>query len=249
MTFATEICAKNRRDSRINPYSQASRLLAALGVSSNIVHAITSDMNIINMSESDVAMIHSFNISMLSSMSDKYISFPEIGFGFNEKNMYPISFRNYGVVDYLSIIAFNKNEFGTYREDMNKHFIISQAKSIINYGSVFPMNIDEFMDWIFGEQAFVSELYYNSHDVVKLRLYFPKLMDKVRSNDKSIMASSMSSAEKNIHMRLGRKSKYVTGHIVTSEYSVGYFSDNPFFTYMENRVARMKKPSLSVVGG
>ena len=236
----------------------------ALGFNRFLIDMIKSGSDISSkVSKEDLAKMHAFNIMILSSSVGAMLSKPELSFGFKDDETYSISYRNYNVTDYLTLIRFKESELLYTKNNNTEALIIKQFITLLNHDSIIPYSPIELIEWLLGDLMFGIILYEEDESYYYKRIYCPEFNNVVLAKDREVL--SVHDFYKTGHYRLrdNRKKSFVTGYKVatkkcqksevfktTSKWAVldsdVDFSSNPFSDIMDS-IMVTKRPKLALV--
>ena len=194
--------------------SEEEVLFYSLGFSSFFIDRITSNHDPKSMiSKEEIAKMHVFNTALLGSNLGAVISTPEIGFGFKDDEMYHISYRNYGLADYLTLIKFKESELLHTSNNNSDDLIISQFTTLFKREGMCPYSPKDMLNWIFGDLMFGVILYGEDQDKYYKKGYKPEYSDIVKKWDADTKNSSVDSWKCRYSLRNNRKRHQVTNYI------------------------------------
>lgn len=188
-------------------------LLLSLGFNSFFIDKIKTSSHIEEIiTPKEITQMHTFNVAILSSLSGALISKPELSFGFTEDAMYSISYRNYGVCDYLSLIKFKESELlYTVNNNTNK-LIIDQFLTLMNTDEIIPYSPTDMLKWILDDLMMNIILYDETETDYYKFSYCPEFADIVRSWDVTVKNSSDFYQTGRYKLRSNRRKRFVTSY-------------------------------------
>ena len=256
--------------------TETEALLHSLRIDRFLIEKLISEGSSYVISDEDTRLLHTFNTAALASISGVMVSRPEMSFGFSDKAVFSISYRNYSLSDYLSLIRFKETELGI---DMDKDLITAQFIALLE-DVKHPFSPSEMVNWIFKDLSFTVILYSDDTEYTYKKVYSPEFSKMLSLKNVQVLASAISFNEKYTKSHNERKASFVnrfnksvrkckssslsglafSGYIYDNGYSGSAniakwrtvtdevdMTQNPFFEAIESR-SNIVRPNLVLVG-